>query len=95
LFEEWFLNAPINLKTGTVATWDCVSEYLVRISWVVAVYFPSDKLGREVNTNALVHYSEETIDSIVEELASDAGRMAWMHHGSRDEDPFPDKDNKC
>ena len=76
-----------------MATWDRVSEELVKKSWIVAGYRTSGELGREVNSSALVHYSKEDLGSIVENSVGDAGRMVWMHHGNGNEDPFPNGDN--
>ena len=73
--------------------WGCVSEELVKKSWIVAGYRTSGELGREVNSSALVHYSKEDLGSIVENIAGNAGRMMWMYHGNGNEDPFPDEDN--
>ena len=48
----------------------------------------SSKLGREVTSNALVHYSKEDLGFIVEELVGDAGRTVMIHHGNGTGKPF-------
>ena len=60
---------------------------------MVAGYCTSGKLGSKVSSNTLVYYSKEDIGSIMEELAGDAGRMTWMHHGDGIKEPFPDEDD--
>ena len=75
-----------------MATWDRVSKDLVRKFWLVTGYCPSGELGRQVKCNALVvHYNGYALGSIVENLADDAGRMVWIHHGSRTKELSPDE----
>ena len=106
LFEEWSLHSPINPNPSypypplrqlfacwLLAAWIRVSEELVGKSWIIVGYRTSGELGREVNSSALVYYSEADSGSIVEDLTGDAGGMAWMYHDNGKEDPFPDMDN--
>ena len=65
----------------------------MRRAWEVSGYRFADELGRDVNINAMSDYEKAKMGSIMEKLAGDDARMAWIHHGNNAEEPFPDEDN--
>ena len=52
----------------------------MRKAWEVSGYCSANDLGRDVNVKAMVNYDKAELGSIVEKLAGDDTRMAWIHH---------------
>ena len=73
--------------------WERIPEELVKKSWVVSGYLPSDDLGREDDVRELVSRSEQEMGSVVEKLAGEDAMMAWIHQGNDAAEHFPDEDN--
>ena len=64
--------------------------------WPLGIVFQKILSGnfgclQAIVSNALVHYNGYALGSTVENLADDAGRMVWIHHGSRTKELSPDE----
>ena len=73
--------------------WDKVPEELVKKAWDVSHYRRYADLCGESNTGSMVEYSDEQLGTIVEKIAGDAARMAWIDEANEPDDPFPEEDN--
>ena len=107
-FEEWSLNARTNPKTGhplapsrqllaqwIVKAWAKVPKEPVRKSWEVYGYKSIEDLSNEEETAsvAVINYSQEQLGTMIENIAGDYARMAWIDEANYRQPVFPKEDN--
>ena len=104
LFKEWSLNAPTNPETGhplapyrqllaqwIVKAWAKFPKELVRKSWEVCGYKSTEDLNNEEETVSAViaNYSQEQLGTMIENIAGDDARMAWIDEVNDRQTVFP------
>ena len=108
LFEEWSLNAPTNPNTvhplapsrqliaqWVVKAWSKVPKELVWKSWEVCGYKSTEDLSNEEETAsvAVINYSQKQLGTMIDNIAGDDARMAWIDEGNDCQPVFPKEDN--
>ena len=101
------MNAPANPKTGhplapyrqllaqwIVKAWAKVPKELVWKSWEVYGYKSTEDLSNEEETESVtvINYSQEQLGTMIENLAGDYARMAWIDEAN-DRQPVFHKEN--
>ena len=108
IFKEWSLNAPTNPNTGhllapshtlfaqwIVKAWAKVPKELVRRLWEVCGYKSTEDLSNEEETAsvAVINYSQEQLGTMIENIAGDKSRMAWIDEANDRQPVFPKEEN--
>ena len=102
------MNTPTNPKTGhplapsrqlltqwIVKAWAKVPKELVWKSWEVCGYKSTEDISNEEETTsvAVINYSQEQLVTMIENIAGDDGRMAWIDEANGHQPVFPKEDN--
>ena len=102
------MNAPTNPKTGHLLTpylqllaqwivkaWDKVPKEPVRKSWEVCGYKSTEDLSKEEETAsvAVINYPQEQLGTMIENIAGDDSRMAWIGEANDRQPVFPKEEN--
>ena len=108
LFEEWSLNSPAKpnndhplapsrqlLAQWIVKAWAKFPKEPVRKSWEVYGYKLTEDLINEEDTAsvAVINYSQEQLGTMIENIAGDNTRMAWIDEANDPQPVFPKEDN--
>ena len=98
------MNAPTNPKTGhpltpscqllaqwIVKAWANVPNEPVQKSWEVCGYKSTEDLSNEEETEsvAVIDYSQEHLGTMIENIAGDDARMAWIDEANYRQPVFP------
>ena len=98
------MNAPTNPKTGhplapsyqllaqcIIKAWAKVPKELVRKSWEVCGYKSTEDLSNDEETAsfAFINYSQEQLGTMIENIAGDDARMAWIDEANGRKPVFP------
>ena len=98
------MNALTNPKTGhplapscqlhtqwIVKAWEKVPKEPVRKSWEVCGYKSTEDLSKEAETAsvAVINYSQEQLGTMIENIAGDDARMAWIDEANDYQPIFP------
>ena len=96
------MNVPSNSKTGhplapsrqllaqwIVKAWAKVPKELVRKSWEVCGYKSTEDLINEEETAsvALINNSQEKLGTMIENIAGDDAKMAWIYEANDRQPP--------
>ena len=102
------MNALTNPKTGhplapscqllaqwIVKAWAKVTKELVRKSWEVCGYKSTEDLSNEEETASVevISSSQEQLCTMIENIARDDTRMAWIDEANDRQPVFPKEDN--
>ena len=108
LFKEWSLNAPTKPKTGhplapshqllaqwIVKTWAKVPKEPVCKLWEVCGQKSTEDLSNQEETAsvAVINYSQEQLGTMIENIARDDARMAWIDEANDCQPVFTKEEN--